>query len=113
MLLLAVTGNQGKPGTGLQMSNYDFETQIAYMIADLPPPRIATTSRWDYTHARHKELKESTDAKILAILTPEQQEKYKALGKMRRGKRAFGKGRRGKGGPGGPPPHEEKPETEQ
>ena len=56
MLLLAITGNQGKPGTGIQIANYDFETQIAYMIADLPPPRIATTSRWDYTKANHKEL---------------------------------------------------------
>jgi DMSO reductase family type II enzyme molybdopterin subunit len=56
MLLLAITGNQGKPGSGLQMSNYDFETQIAYMLADLPPPRITTTARWDYTQANHKEL---------------------------------------------------------
>jgi DMSO reductase family type II enzyme molybdopterin subunit len=56
MLLLAITGNQGKPGAGIQIANYDFETQIAYMIADLPPPRIATTSRWDYTRANHKEL---------------------------------------------------------
>ncbi|MEE8212013.1 MAG: molybdopterin-dependent oxidoreductase [Acidiferrobacterales bacterium] len=56
MLLLAITGNQGKAGSGLQMSNYDFTPQIGFAMKDLPPPRITTTSRWDYTQANHKEL---------------------------------------------------------
>ena len=56
MLLLAITGNQGKEGSGLQMSNYDFNVQLGFMMANVPPARITTTSRWDYTHANHKEL---------------------------------------------------------
>ena len=56
MLLLSVTGNQGKEGAGLQLSNYLFDTQIGFTMVDLPPGRVATTSRWDYTHADHKEL---------------------------------------------------------
>jgi DMSO reductase family type II enzyme molybdopterin subunit len=57
LLLLAVTGNQGKEGAGFQMSNYNFDPQIAFMTADIPPtPNSTTMSRWDYTHANHKEL---------------------------------------------------------
>ena len=57
MLLLAITGNQGKEGTGLQLSNYNFDPQIAFMIANIPPTLNSTTmSRWDYAHANHKEL---------------------------------------------------------
>ena len=53
MLLLAVTGNFGKPGTGLQIWNMPKEEdQFAFMFADLPPTlRIATMSRWDYAKA--------------------------------------------------------------
>ena len=57
MLLLAITGNQGKDGAGMQLSNYDFSTQVRFVIANLPPTvRHATTSRWDYTHANHEQL---------------------------------------------------------
>ena len=53
MLLLSVTGNLGKPGTGLQIWNMPREEdQFAFMFADLPPTlRIATMARWDYQHA--------------------------------------------------------------
>jgi DMSO reductase family type II enzyme molybdopterin subunit len=53
MLLLAVTGNLGKDGTGLQIWNMPHETdQLAFMFADIPPTlRIATMSRWDYAKA--------------------------------------------------------------
>jgi DMSO reductase family type II enzyme molybdopterin subunit len=53
MLLLSVTGNFGKPGTGLQIWNMPHEAdQFAFMFADLPPTlRIATMSRWDYQKA--------------------------------------------------------------
>jgi DMSO reductase family type II enzyme molybdopterin subunit len=53
MLLLSVTGNFGKPGTGLQIWNVPKEdAQFAFMFADLPPTlRIATMARWDYQHA--------------------------------------------------------------
>jgi DMSO reductase family type II enzyme molybdopterin subunit len=57
MLLLAVTGNHGKEGAGLQHANYGFSTQERFASANIPPTvRMTTTSRWDYTHANHKEL---------------------------------------------------------
>jgi DMSO reductase family type II enzyme molybdopterin subunit len=53
MLLLSLTGNFGKPGTGLQIWNMPSEKdQFAFMFADLPPTlRIATMARWDYQKA--------------------------------------------------------------
>jgi anaerobic selenocysteine-containing dehydrogenase len=58
MLLLSVTGNLGKPGTGLQIWNVPKEEdQFAFMFADLPPTlRIATMARWDYAKANLKEF---------------------------------------------------------
>jgi len=58
MLLLSVTGNFGKPGTGLQIWNMPNEAdQFAFMFADLPPTlRIATMARWDYSKANLKEF---------------------------------------------------------
>jgi len=58
MLLLSVTGNLGKPGTGLQIWNMPKEEdQFAFMFADLPPTlRIATMARWDYQKADLKEF---------------------------------------------------------
>jgi len=58
MLLLSVTGNLGKPGTGLQIWNMPKEhDQFAFMFADLPPTlRIATMARWDYAKADLKEF---------------------------------------------------------
>ena len=58
MLLLSVTGNLGKPGTGLQIWNMPNESdQLAFMFADLPPTlRIATMSRWDYAKADLKKF---------------------------------------------------------
>ena len=61
MLLLSVTGNQGKEGAGLHIMNaWDLGpqgTQGRFVTAGIPPTlRIAGMTRWDYTHANHKEL---------------------------------------------------------
>jgi len=58
MLLLSLTGNLGKPGTGLQIWNMPKEhDQFAFMFADLPPTlRIATMARWDYAKSDLKEF---------------------------------------------------------
>jgi DMSO reductase family type II enzyme molybdopterin subunit len=58
LLLLSVTGNLGKPGGGLQIWNMPKEhEQLAFMFEGLPPTlRIATMSRWDYTHGNLAEL---------------------------------------------------------
>ena len=68
MLLLSVTGNLGKPGTGLQIWNMPKEEdQFAFMFADLPPTlRIATMSRWDYQKADLKEFNTEIYGKELA-----------------------------------------------
>ncbi len=58
LLLLSVTGNMGKPGTGLQIWNQPHEEdQLAFMFDGLPPTlRVATMSRWDYAHTDGKKL---------------------------------------------------------
>jgi anaerobic selenocysteine-containing dehydrogenase len=60
MLLLSLTGNLGKAGGGLQLENLGrVESQIAFMLADVPPTfRVATMSRWDYAHANGRQLNE-------------------------------------------------------
>lgn len=60
MLLLSLTGNLGKPGGGLQIWNMPKEhEQLAFMFEGLPPTlRVATMSRWDYTHGNLRELNE-------------------------------------------------------
>jgi len=68
MLLLSVTGNFGKPGTGLQIWNMPNEQpQFAFMFADLPPTlRIATMARWDYQKADLKDFNTEIYGKELA-----------------------------------------------
>jgi len=58
MLLLSITGNLGKPGSGLQVMNLDKgEDTGAFPFDGLPPGmRPVTLSRWDYTHADGKAL---------------------------------------------------------
>ena len=53
MLLLSITGNLGKPGSGLHIMNLDkAEATGAFAVDGLQfPPRPVTLSRWDYTHA--------------------------------------------------------------
>jgi len=53
MLLLSITGNLGAPGGGLQFMNLaKDQDQAAFWFDGLPPTmRVATLSRWDYTHA--------------------------------------------------------------
>ncbi len=53
MLLLSITGNLGKPGGGMQFMNLSKDQdQAAFWFDGLPPTlRVATLSRWDYTHA--------------------------------------------------------------
>jgi DMSO reductase family type II enzyme molybdopterin subunit len=68
MLLLSVTGNFGKPGTGLQIWNMPHENdQLAFMFADLPPTlRIATMARWDYQKADLKSFNNEVYGKQIA-----------------------------------------------
>ena len=58
MLLLSVTGNFGKEGTGFQIWNMPKEEdQFAFMFSGLPPTlRVATMARWDYAKADLKEF---------------------------------------------------------
>ncbi len=53
MLLLSITGNLGKPGSGLQLMNLaSGGDQAAFWFDGVPPGMRGTTlSRWDYTHA--------------------------------------------------------------
>jgi len=53
LLLLSITGNLGKPGSGFQFMNMaSANDQMAFVFDGLPPGlRAATLSRWDYTHA--------------------------------------------------------------
>lgn len=58
LLLLSITGNLGKPGTGFQFMNMArSDDQMAFVFDGLPPGlRAATLSRWDYSHADGKAL---------------------------------------------------------
>jgi DMSO reductase family type II enzyme molybdopterin subunit len=58
LLLLSITGNLGKPGSGFQFMNFNkTNDQMAFAFDGLPPGlRAATLSRWDYTHADGKAL---------------------------------------------------------
>ena len=58
LLLLSITGNLGKPGSGFQFMNFNkSDDQFAFIFDGLPPTlRAATLSRWDYTHADGKAL---------------------------------------------------------
>jgi DMSO reductase family type II enzyme molybdopterin subunit len=58
MLLLSITGNLGKPGSGLQIMNLSkLDDVFAFTFDGLPPTlRAATLSRWDYTHADGKAI---------------------------------------------------------
>ncbi|GMW05748.1 MAG: hypothetical protein AMXMBFR8_05450 [Nevskiales bacterium] len=60
MLLLSLTGNLGKAGGGLQLENLArVDSQLAFMLADVPPTfRVATLSRWDYSHTDGRALNE-------------------------------------------------------
>jgi DMSO reductase family type II enzyme molybdopterin subunit len=53
MLLCSITGNLGKPGSGLQLMNLaPGADQAAFWFDGVPPGMRGTTlSRWDYTHA--------------------------------------------------------------
>ncbi|MCK6370278.1 MAG: molybdopterin-dependent oxidoreductase [Gammaproteobacteria bacterium] len=68
MLLLSLTGNLGKAGGGLQLENLArVDSQLAFMMADVPPTfRVATLSRWDYTHAGGRRLNEEIYGEELA-----------------------------------------------
>ncbi len=58
MLLLSITGNFGKEGTGFQIWNMPKEEdQFAFMFSGLPPTlRVATMARWDYAKANLKDF---------------------------------------------------------
>ena len=58
MLLLSLTGNLGKPGSGLQVMNLaPGDDQAAFWFDGVPPAiRFTTLSRWDYTHANGEKL---------------------------------------------------------
>ena len=58
MLLLSITGNYGKEGTGFHIWNMPKEEdQFAFMFSGLPPTlRVATMARWDYAKADLKEF---------------------------------------------------------
>ncbi len=58
MLLLSVTGNLGRPGTGLQLWNMPRDEDIAaFAFEGIPPTlRVATMARWDYSQTNAIEL---------------------------------------------------------
>ncbi|UCG71451.1 MAG: molybdopterin-dependent oxidoreductase [Chromatiales bacterium] len=68
LLLLSITGNLGKPGTGFQFMNMArADDQMAFVFDGLPPGlRASTLARWDYTHADGKALNREAYGESLA-----------------------------------------------
>jgi DMSO reductase family type II enzyme molybdopterin subunit len=68
MLLLSITGNLGKPGSGLQLMNVARGEDLGAFIADGLPPtfRVASLSRWDYSHTDGQALNREVYGEQLA-----------------------------------------------
>jgi anaerobic selenocysteine-containing dehydrogenase len=67
-LLLCITGNTGKEGGGLTITNLAKDDAVFPFALSNPAAafRVATLSRWDYVHADMKELNEDAFGKELA-----------------------------------------------
>ena len=68
-LLLCITGNTGKEGGGLTITNLAKDESALFPFALKNPIaafRVATLSRWDYVHANMKEFNEEMYGKELA-----------------------------------------------
>ncbi len=68
LLLLALTGNTGREGGGLQISNAPkTRATVSFAFADIgPATRIVSAATWDYEHAGMKEFNEEIYGKSLA-----------------------------------------------